>query len=123
MTIYKSNFDRRKQRVRRKLKSASEGALRLSVHKSNAHVYAQLIDDKAGATLVSASTLDSDIIKELGKKGANIQAAQLIGKTIAKKAESKGIAKNKIYFDRGGYKYHGIVKAIADSAREAGLEF
>lgn len=123
MTIYKSNFDRRKQRVRRKLKKSSEGALRLSVYKSNSNVYAQIIDDKAGRTLVSASTLDADVFKQLGRKAANVQAAQIIGKTIAEKAKDKGIAESKIFFDRGGYPYHGIVKAVADSAREGGLVF
>jgi large subunit ribosomal protein L18 len=123
MTVYKSNFDRRKQRVRRKLKDVSEGALRLSVYKSNSNLYAQIIDDKLHTTLVSASTLDADIIKALGgNKSANINAATIIGKTIAEKAKSKGIDK-KIYFDRGGYKYHGRIKAIAESARKAGLNF
>lgn len=123
MTIYKTNFDRRKQRVRRKLKAISEGSLRLSVFKSNSNLYAQIIDDSRGTTLASSSTLDADVLKALGgKKVANVEAAKVIGKTIAEKAKTQGIDA-KICFDRGGYKYHGIVRAIADSAREGGLQF
>lgn len=120
MTIYKTNFDRRKQRVRRKLRATSGGALRLSVYKSNSHIYAQIIDDKLGKTLVSASTLDKEVIAELGKKVANIDAARIIGQKIAKRALEKGL--DKVVFDRGGYKYHGKVKALADAVREVGLK-
>ena len=86
MTVYKTNFDRRKQRARRKLKAVSGGALRLSVYKSNSHIYAQIIDDKLGTTLVSASTLDKDVIAALGKKVANVKAAEIVGQTLGKKA-------------------------------------
>jgi large subunit ribosomal protein L18 len=121
MTVYKTNFDRRKQRARRKLKAVSGGALRLSVYKSNSHIYAQIIDDKLGTTLVSASTLDKDVIAALGKKVANVKAAEIVGQTLGKKAVDKGLGN--IVFDRGGYKYHGKVKALADAARSAGLKF
>lgn len=121
MTDYKTNFDRRKQRVRRKLRATSNTTLRLSVYKSNSNIYAQIIDDKLGTTLVSASTLDKDIIELLGKKVANIKAAEIIGQSIGKKAIDKGLVN--IVFDRGGYKYHGKVKALADAARSAGLKF
>jgi large subunit ribosomal protein L18 len=120
MTIYKTNFDRRKQRVRRKLRATSGGALRLSVYKSNSHIYAQIIDDKLGNTLVSASTLDKEVIAKLGKRVANIDAAKLVGETIAKRAIDRGV--NRVVFDRGGYKYHGKVKAIADAVRDAGVK-
>ncbi len=120
MTIYKNNFDRRKQRIRRKLKQA--GGLRLSVFKSNSNIYAQIIDDKLGTTLVSASTLDPVVIKALdNKKVANLKAANAVGKELGKRAIEKGLTN--IVFDRGGYKYHGKVKALADAAREAGLKF
>ena len=121
MTVYRTNFDRRKQRVRRKLRATSGGALRLSVYKSNSHIYAQIINDKLGMTLVSASTLDKDIIVALGKKVANIKAAEIVGQTIGKKAIDQGLTN--IVFDRGGYKYHGKIKALADAARSAGLIF
>jgi len=121
MTDYKTNFDRRKQRVRRKLRAVSSGALRLSIYKSNTHIYAQIIDDKLGRTLVSASTLDKDIVEACGKKLANIKAAEIVGLAIGRKAIDKGLAN--IVFDRGGYKYHGKVKALADAVRSVGLKF
>ena len=120
MSVYKNNFDRRKQRVRRKLKKCN--ALRLSVFKSNSNIYAQIIDDKTGTTVVSASTLDSAVLQALNnKKSVNLNAAIAVGKEIGKKAVDKGL--ENIVFDRGGYKYHGRVKALADAAREAGLKF
>jgi large subunit ribosomal protein L18 len=93
---------------------------RLNVFRSLSHIYAQLINDKTGTTLVSASTLD----KEVGagvEYGGNIEAAKAVGTAIAKRALEKGI--NKVVFDRGGYIYHGRVAALAEAAREAGLEF
>ncbi len=102
-------------RIRRKLSGTTERP-RLSVHRSLNHIYAQVIDDQTGETLVSASTL---AIK--AKTGGNIAAAKEIGKTIAERAVEKGV--KKVVFDRGGYLYHGRVKALADAAREAGLEF
>ncbi len=104
------------QRIRRKLRGTAERP-RLAVFRSVAHIYAQVIDDAAGATLVSASSVDKG-----GKtNGGNIAAAKAIGKLVAERAKEKGI--NKVVFDRGGYQYHGRVKALADAAREAGLEF
>jgi large subunit ribosomal protein L18 len=102
-------------RIRRKLSGTTERP-RLSVHRSLNHIYAQVIDDQTGETLVSASTL---AIK--AKTGGNIAAAKEIGKAIAERAVEKGV--KKVVFDRGGYLYHGRVKALADAAREAGLEF
>ena len=93
---------------------------RLAVFRSNNHVYAQVIDDVAGKTLVSASTLEKDIKAEL-KNTDDIDAASKIGDVVAKRAIEKGI--KAVVFDRGGYIYHGKVKALADAAREAGLEF
>ena len=93
---------------------------RLAVFRSNNHVYAQVIDDVAGKTLVSASTLEKDIKAEL-KNTDDIEAATKVGDVVAKRALEKGI--KAVVFDRGGYIYHGKVKALADAAREAGLEF
>jgi len=106
-------------RVRKKLSGTAERP-RLNVFRSNKHIYAQVIDDTKGITLVSASTLDSEL-KEKLENGSNIEAAQKVGELIAKRAKEKGI--NTVVFDRGGYLYTGRVKALADSAREAGLEF
>jgi large subunit ribosomal protein L18 len=104
------------QRIRRKLAGTSERP-RLAVFRSVAHIYAQVIDDAAGKTLVSASSVDKD-----GKtNGGNVAAAKAIGKLVAQRAQEKGI--KSVVFDRGGYQYHGRVKALADAAREAGLEF
>ncbi len=110
-----SLFDRRRQRVRTALKARSGGRMRLSVHRSGRHIYAQIIDDAAGKTLVAASTL----VK--GQFGANIIAATQVGKDIAEKAKAAGITT--VVFDRGGFLFHGRVKALADAAREHGLEF
>ena len=107
------------QRVRVKLEGTSERP-RLCVYRSTAHIYAQLIDDLAGKTVVSASSVDGESKKSL-KGGGNIAAAKAIGKTIAERAKAAGVTK--VVFDRGGYKYHGRVKALADAAREAGLQF
>ena len=93
---------------------------RLSVFRSNNHMYAQIIDDVAGNTIVAASTLDKDVKAELTKTN-NVEAAALLGKVIAKKALDKGI--NTVVFDRGGFIYQGKVQALAEAAREAGLEF
>jgi large subunit ribosomal protein L18 len=104
------------KRIRRKL-SGTAARPRLAVFRSVAHIYAQVIDDVAGATVVSASSVDKG-----GKtNGGNVAAAKAIGKLVAERAKEKGI-KN-VVFDRGGYQYHGRVKALADAAREAGLEF
>ena len=103
-------------RIRRKLRGTAERP-RLAVFRSVAHIYAQVIDDAAGSTLASASTVDKG-----GKtNGGNLAAAQAIGKLVAERAREKGI--QKVVFDRGGYQYHGRIKALADAARTAGLEF
>jgi len=93
---------------------------RLCVYRSIGHIYAQVINDREGKTLVSASSVDGESKKNL-KGGGNIAAAKVIGKTIAERAKAVGVSK--VVFDRGGYKYHGRVKALADAAREAGLQF
>ena len=93
---------------------------RLCVYRSVGHIYTQIIDDRAGSTLVSASSIDKEVKKTL-KGGGNIAAAKSVGKEIAERAKAAGISK--VVFDRGGYKYHGRVKALADAAREAGLQF
>ena len=93
---------------------------RLCVYRSIGHIYAQVINDREGRTLVSASSVDGESKKNL-KGGGNIAAAKVIGKTIAERAKAVGVSK--VVFDRGGYKYHGRVKALADAAREAGLQF
>jgi len=104
------------KRIRRKLSGTTERP-RLAVFRSVAHIYAQVIDDTKGATLVSASSVDKG-----GKtNGGNVAAAKTIGKLVAQRAKEKGI--KHVVFDRGGYQYHGRVKALADAAREAGLEF
>jgi large subunit ribosomal protein L18 len=102
-------------RIRRKL-SGTEARPRLNVYRSLNHIYAQVIDDQSGATLVSASTLALKV-----KSGGNVAAAKEIGKAVAERAVEKGI--KKVVFDRGGFLYHGRIKALADAAREAGLEF
>ena len=110
---------RRKFHVRKKVKGTSDRP-RLSVHRTNKHIYAQIIDDDAGVTLVSASTKLKRVSDGLAN-GGNIKAAQSVGGTLAKEAANVGI--KCVRFDRGSYKYHGRVKALAESAREAGLVF
>jgi len=106
--------------VRRKIKLAARGRTRLSVFRSSKHIYAQLIDDVKGETVAAASTLEKTMRGE-GKKGADIAAAKAVGKLIAERAKEKGI--KDVVFDRGGYLYHGRIKALADAAREGGLNF
>jgi large subunit ribosomal protein L18 len=120
MRVLKTNFERRQARVRQALRKNAGGRLRLSVHRSSKHIYAQVIDDAAGKTLASASTLDKGLREKL-KSGANIPAAKEVGQLLAARAIEKGV--KEVYFDRGGYKYHGRIKALADAAREAGLSF
>ena len=103
-------------RIRRKLRGTAERP-RLAVFRSVAHIYAQVIDDAEGKTLVSASSVD----KGAKTNGGNVAAAKAIGKTVAERAQEKGI--KRVVFDRGGYQYHGRVKALAEAARAAGLEF
>jgi large subunit ribosomal protein L18 len=113
-----SLFDRRRRRVRTVLRARSAGKPRLSVHRSGRHIYAQVIDDTAGTTLASASTLDSDL---KGKTGATKDGAAQVGKTLAERARKAGVSR--VVFDRGAFLFHGRVKALADAAREGGLEF
>ena len=94
---------------------------RLSVYRSEKHIYAQIIDDTKGVTLVAVSTVEEELRDKLNQKTWNVQAAKEVGKIIAERATAKGI--KEIVFDRGGYKYHGRIKALADSARESGLKF
>ncbi len=110
-----SLFERRRRRVRTALKSRAGDRPRLSVHRTGKHIYAQIIDDKAGATLASASTLGGKA------SGANVAAAAQVGKDIAAAAKKAGVTT--VVFDRGGFLFHGRVKALADAAREGGLEF
>ena len=113
-----SLFERRRRRVRTAIKSRAGDRPRLSVHRTGKHIYAQVIDDAAGKTLVSASSLDKDL-KKAG--GANRDAATHVGKTLAERAKKAGVSA--VVFDRGGFLFHGRVKALADAAREGGLEF
>lgn len=113
-----SLFDRRRRRVRTALKSRASGKPRLSVHRSGKHIYAQVIDDTAGVTLASASTLDKEF---KGKTGATRDGAAEVGKAIAERAKKAGVSR--VVFDRGAFLFHGRVKALADAARESGLEF
>lgn len=111
-------FLKRRLRVRNKLRKMNVGRLRLSVHRSNKNISVQLIDDVNGATLASASTLE----KELGVVGQNnVEAATKVGAAIAERAKKAGV--EECYFDRGGFLFHGKVKALADAAREGGLKF
>ena len=109
-----SLFDRRRRRVRTALKARAGGRPRLSVHRSGRHIYAQIIDDAAGHTVAAASTLGT-------KTGSNVDAAVQVGKTLAEAAKKAGVTT--VVFDRGGFLFHGRVKALADAAREGGLEF
>jgi len=120
MFTAKELFERRRQRTRSKLRKTSKGQLRLSVHRSSRHIYAQVIDDVAGKTLAAASTLDADF-KSASSKTTDISAASAVGKLVAERAKAKGI--DAVVFDRGGYIFHGRVKALAEAAREAGLKF
>jgi large subunit ribosomal protein L18 len=116
----KETIQRRAQRVRRQLKKVSGDRPRLSVHRSSKHIYAQIIDDKSGHTVAAASTLEKDLKGSL-KTGADTAAAAAIGKLIAERAKKAGV--DAVVFDRGGYIYHGRVKALAEAAREGGLSF
>jgi len=113
-------FRRRRQRVRFKLRQAGKLRPRLSVFRSSRHIYAQIIDDAAGRTLAAASTLD-EAVKQGLKTGADSEAAKAVGKAIAERAKAAGVVQ--VVFDRGAYMFHGRVKALADAAREGGLDF
>ena len=120
MSKLKITNARRKQRVRLSLRRTAGGRPRLSVFRSSKHIYAQVIDDLKGETLASASSLEKSM-REAGNTGANVDAAKAVGKLIAERGKEKGISA--VVFDRGGYMYHGRVQALADSARESGLQF
>ena len=112
--------DRRKARIRHRLRNAAEGRPRLSVFRSHKHIYAQVIDDAAGVTLAFASSIDRELRERL-TSGADKSAAAEVGKMVARRAKAAGISD--VVFDRGAYLFHGRVKALADAAREAGLRF
>jgi large subunit ribosomal protein L18 len=116
----KTLFLRRRQRVRSTLRRAASGRPRLSVFRSSKHIYAQVIDDATGRTLAAASSLDGGLRTSL-KTGADIAAANAVGKLVAERAKAAGI--ERVVFDRGAYLFHGRVKALADAAREGGLDF
>ena len=111
---------RRTAKVRRNIRRAAGGRARLSVFRSSKHIYAQVIDDIKGETLASASSMEKTMREGL-KTGANIDAAKAVGKLVAERAAAKGV--KEVVFDRGGYLFHGRVKALADAAREGGLKF
>jgi len=110
---------KRHLRVRKKIEGTSARP-RLNIFRSSKHMYAQIIDDTNGVTLAAASTLDKEVAEKIGN-GGNVEAARTIGELIANRAKATGVVK--VVFDRSGYLYHGRVKALADAAREAGLEF
>ena len=111
-------FERRRQRVRTSLRKRAGDRPRLSIHRSGRHIYAQVIKDDEGRTVASASTLEKDV---RSTSGATVSSAQDVGKRLAERAKAAGITP--VVFDRGGFLFHGRVKALADAAREGGLEF
>jgi large subunit ribosomal protein L18 len=120
MTTLSEKTLRRQGRVRGALRRAAGERKRLTVFRSSKHIYAQVIDDDEGVTLVSASSLEKSSRESL-KTGASVDAAKAVGKLIAQRAQEKGV--KDVIFDRGGYLYHGRVKALAEAAREGGLNF
>jgi large subunit ribosomal protein L18 len=120
MAKYKNATERRQARVRRAVKAAGNGRPRLSVFRSSKHIYAQIIDDLKGGTVVAASSMEKTL-REKGKTGADVEAAKAVGKLVAERAVEKGVTD--VVFDRGRFLYHGRVKALGDAAREAGLKF
>ncbi|MFT0861075.1 50S ribosomal protein L18 [Ancylobacter sp. G4_0304] len=120
MAQHQDATERRKARVRRAIRATANGRPRLSVHRSSKHIYAQIIDDAKGVTIAAASTLEKDLRGSL-KTGADVAAAQAIGKLVAERAVAAGV--KDVVFDRGAFIYHGRVKALADAAREGGLNF
>ncbi len=119
------SMTKKEQRLRRsrqtRLRIAQQGTVRLAVHRSNLHIYASIVSGDGTQVLASASTAEKEVREQLSGKGGNVSAATLIGKRIAEKAKAAGI--EKVAFDRSGFAYHGRVKALADAAREAGLQF
>lgn len=120
MSALETTFERRERRVRFALRRLGKGRPRLTVFKSNKQIYAQLIDDSKGVTIAAASTIDTEIKAKI-KTGANKESAMLVGKLLAQRALKHKVTD--VVFDRGGYMFHGRVKALADAAREAGLKF
>src|SRR5215468_5485654 len=120
MATVADRTQRRTAKVRRNVRAAASGRARLSVFRSSKHIYAQVIDDTKGETLASASSMEKDMRGQL-KTGANIDAAKAVGKLVAERASAKGV--KDVVFDRGGYIFHGRIKALADAAREGGLNF
>jgi len=121
--VRKLSKDEQRRRIHSRVRTRVTGTPerpRLCVYRSLGHIYAQIIDDRSGRTLVSASSVDKESKKNI-KGGGNIASAKAVGKFIAERAKGAGVSK--VVFDRGGYKYHGRVKALADAAREAGLQF
>jgi large subunit ribosomal protein L18 len=120
MATVRDRGERRTARVRRTIKRAAGSRPRLSIFRSSQHIHAQIIDDEKGETLAAASSLEKDTRASL-KTGADVTAAKAVGKLVAERARGKGVTD--VIFDRGGYRYHGRVKALADAAREGGLKF
>ena len=120
MAKFQKQAERRTARVRRAVKAAAGTRARLSVFRSSKHIYAQVIDDRKGETVASASSIEKDMRGSL-KTGADIEAAKAVGKMVAERASAKGV--KDVVFDRGGYMVHGRVKALAEAAREGGLKF
>ena len=118
MALKRTPFDKRRQRVRTAIRKRAGDRKRLSVHRSGRHIYVQLIDDAEGRTIAAASTLEKAV---RGSTGATCDAAAEVGKRIAQAAKDAGVTR--VVFDRGGFLFHGRVKALADAAREGGLEF
>jgi large subunit ribosomal protein L18 len=122
-SVRKVSRDIHRRRIHRRVRLKVSGTAerpRLCVFRSSTHLYAQVIDDAAGRTLVAASSVDKEMRKQI-KGGGNVAAAKIVGQVVASRAKEKGIAQ--VVFDRGGYRYHGRVKALAEAAREAGLKF
>ncbi len=120
MAKAKDLFNRRTRRNRYNLRARANGRPRLSVFRSSKHIYAQIIDDLGGRTLAAASTMDADVQGKL-KNSAGVDAASVVGQLVAERAGKAGVSE--VVFDRGGYNFHGRVKALAEAAREAGLQF
>lgn len=120
MASHREKMRRRAERVRNNIRRKANGRPRLSVFRSSKHIYAQVIDDEKGVTLAAASSIDKDLKGKLAKGGDKAAAAE-VGKLIAARAQQAGVTK--VVFDRGGYPYHGRVKALAEAVREAGLSF
>ena len=120
MANAREKFYKRQSRVRRQVRKLAGDRLRLAVYRSGLHIYAQVIDDRAGKTIAAASSMDKELKGKLAKD-CNIAAASEVGKLVATRAVKEGV--KEVVFDRGGYKFHGRVKALAEAAREAGLSF